>query len=79
VLHEHATVRDPHGVEQLFDLWTTCYTARELELLARSARLTVDGVFGVHPGRYGRADPTLEHPEFLLLARAADWIGPTFD
>ena len=79
VLHEHAAVRDPDGIEQIFDLWTTCCTPRELELLARSARLTVDGVFGVAPGRYGRAEPTLEHPELLLLARAADSIGPTFD
>lgn len=68
VLHEHATVRDPDGDERQFDLWTTCFTARELELLAAGAGLAVDGVSGVHPGRYGRAAPTIEHPELLLLA-----------
>jgi ubiquinone/menaquinone biosynthesis C-methylase UbiE len=74
VLHERATVRDPEGVERDFDLWTTCFTARELTLLARSAGLTVDGVFGVQPGEYGRAAPAIEHPELLLLAHR-----PTFD
>jgi SAM-dependent methyltransferase len=74
VLHEHATVRDPDGAERVFDLWTTCFTPRELELLARSARLAVDGIFGVQPGRYGCTIPTIEHPELLLIARRS-----TFD
>lgn len=69
VLHERATVRNAEGVEQIFDAWTTCFTARELELLARGADLDLDGVYGVTPGRYGTAPPTLEHPELLLLAR----------
>jgi SAM-dependent methyltransferase len=69
VLHERATVRNEAGVEKVFDAWTTCFTARELELLARRAHLDVDGVYGVTPGRYGTAPPTLEHPELLLLAR----------
>lgn len=69
VLHERATVRDEDGVEEVFDAWTTCFTARELELLAQSADLDVDGVYGVTPGGYGTAAPTIEHPELLLLAR----------
>jgi SAM-dependent methyltransferase len=69
VLHERATVRNEDGVEKVFDAWTTCFTARELELLAGRAHLDVDGVYGVTPGRYGTAPPTLEHPELLLLAR----------
>jgi SAM-dependent methyltransferase len=69
VLHERATVRDEDGDEKVFDAWTTCFTARELELLAGRAHLEVDGVYGVTPGRYGTAPPTLEHPELLLLAR----------
>ena len=69
VLHERATVRNEHGVEEVFDAWTTCFTARELELLAGGANLDVDGVYGVTPGRYGTAPPTLDHPELLLLAR----------
>jgi SAM-dependent methyltransferase len=69
VLHEHATVRNPEGEEREFDLWTTCFTARELSLLARAAGLDVTGVHGVRPGRYSTAAPALEHPELLLLAR----------
>ena len=69
VLHERSTVRNEDGEEQVFDLWTTCFTARELELLAERAGLDVVGVHGVAPGRYGTAPPTLDDPELLLLAR----------
>jgi SAM-dependent methyltransferase len=69
VLHERSTVRDPAGAEEQFDLWTTCFTARELELLARSAGLTAVEVHGVSPGGYRRQPPTLDHHELLLLAR----------
>lgn len=69
VLHERSTVRNEDGAEQDFDLWTTCFTARELELLAERAGLDVDGVHGVAPGRYATAPPTLDDPELLLLAR----------
>ena len=68
VLHEGATIRDPEGVEAEFDLWTTCFTGRELELLAATAGLTVDAVHGVTPGAYRAQPPTLDHHELLLLA-----------
>lgn len=69
VLHEQATVRNPEGAERSFELWTTCFTVRELALLARDAGLTVDGIHGVRPGAYANTPPTLDHPELLLLAR----------
>jgi SAM-dependent methyltransferase len=69
VLHEIAQLRNEAGEEQPFDLWTTCFTARELALLATAAGLQVDGIHGVKPGQYSRAEPTLEHPELLLLAQ----------
>jgi len=69
VLHEVATVRGPDGAEAPFDLWTTCFTPRELELLARSAGLRQVEVHGVTPGAYRRQPPTLDHHELLLLAR----------
>ncbi|HEX4491034.1 MAG TPA: class I SAM-dependent methyltransferase [Acidimicrobiia bacterium] len=68
VNHERATLRDQHGHEQAFDLWTTCFTPRELRLMATAAGLTVDHVSGVAPGRYGDNPPTLEDPEILLVA-----------
>ena len=72
VLHERSLVRDPDGNEREFDLWTTCFTARELE----SAR-TMGGPRGRrgprgHPGEYRAQPPTLVDPELLLLARRSE-------
>ena len=69
VLHERATVRDESGNEKVFDLWTTCFTARELELLAELAGLDVRHVYGVTPGRYRAAAPEVDAPELLLVGR----------
>jgi SAM-dependent methyltransferase len=69
VLHERTAVRNPDGEEREFDLWTTCFTPRELTLVARAAGLDVFAVHGVRPGGYASQAPTLEHPELLLLAR----------
>jgi SAM-dependent methyltransferase len=67
--HERAALRDAAGNEETFDLWTTCFTPRELALLARVAGLEVDGCYGVAPGAYSKAAPSLATPESLLLAR----------
>jgi SAM-dependent methyltransferase len=71
VLHEHATVRNEEGEERVFDLWTTCFTTRELELLASMTALEDVVIHGVAPGRYRAASPDLDAPELLLLGRAA--------
>lgn len=68
VNHELATVRGPGGEEREFDLWTSCWTPRELRLLAASQGLRDVRVHGVTPGDYGAWPPSLERPEFLLLA-----------
>jgi ubiquinone/menaquinone biosynthesis C-methylase UbiE len=69
VLHEHTTVRGGDGEERMFDLWTTCFTARELRLLARQIGLHRADVHGVTPGDYARRPPALDRPELLLVAR----------
>ncbi len=69
VNHERATVRSPTGEDAEFDLWTTCFTPRELRLMAAAAGLSVEGLWSVNPGRYGKRPPDLEHPEFLLIGR----------
>jgi SAM-dependent methyltransferase len=69
VNHETSVIRDAEGRERSFDLWTTCYTPRELRLLAARSGLTVDGVYGVQPGKYARTPPSIDAPEHLLLAR----------
>ena len=69
VNHEVATLRNEAGEEITADLWTTCFTARELHLVARAAGLEVTSVSGVTPGDYGIRPVTLDRPELLLLAR----------
>lgn len=69
VLHEVATLRDEQGEERAFDLWTTCFTARELALLAALHGVTIEGIHGVTPGAYRVASPTLDDPELLLVGR----------
>jgi SAM-dependent methyltransferase len=68
VNHERARLKNEEGIEREFDLWTTCYTPRELRLLARAAGLAVDAVYGVSPGGYGRNPPSLDAHEHLLVA-----------
>ena len=70
VNHERTSVRDPAGRPADFDLWTTCFTPRELRLLAAGAGLRVDGLWSVGPGDYARRLPDLDHPEWLLVATA---------
>ena len=73
VNHEATEVRDADGRSKAADLWTSCFTPRELRLLAERAGLTVDAVWSVTPGSYARNRPIVDLPEFLLIAhRAAD-------
>jgi SAM-dependent methyltransferase len=67
VNHETATVRGDRGTEAEFDLWTTCFTPRELRLMAEAARVEVRGLWAVRPGAYARTPPDVDHPEFLLI------------
>lgn len=71
VNHEHTAIRDEAGRERPAELWTTCFTPRELRLLAQRAGLVVDDVRSVTPGRYGTDRPGLDQPELLLLAHRA--------
>lgn len=68
VNHERTTVKDEQGRDAQFDLWTTCFTPRELRLLAAAAGLRVEHVFSVTPGAYAAVAPTTDTPELLLVA-----------
>lgn len=68
VNHERTVVKDEAGGEAEVDLWTTCFTPRELRLLAAQAGLRVEGLWSVTPGAYRRAAPTTDSPELLLVA-----------
>ena len=68
VAHEHTEVRSETGEPKPVELWTTCYTPRELTLLFERAGFAVDAVWSVAPGSYGRNPPTIDEPELLVLA-----------
>jgi SAM-dependent methyltransferase len=68
VNHERTEVRDEAGRAVEVDLWTTCFTPRELRLLAAAAGLEVRHVWSVTPGAYRRDPPTVATPELLLVA-----------
>ena len=66
---ERTVLRDLEGAEIQTDLWTTCFTPRELRLLCDRTGLEVVGIRSVRPGDYADRPPDLEHPEFLVLGR----------
>ena len=68
VNHERTAVRDEQGSATEVDLWTTCFTPRELRLLADRAGLRVRDLWSVTPGGYAVAPPSIETPEFLVVA-----------
>lgn len=68
VAHEVTEVRNNRGEPRTVDLWTGCYTPRELRLLMDRVGLTVESISSVEPGQYGNDPASLESPEFLLIA-----------
>jgi SAM-dependent methyltransferase len=68
VNHERTEVMDEQRSATDVDLWTTCFTPRELRLLAERSGLVPRGIWSVSPGAYGRQEPTVESHEFLLVA-----------
>ena len=68
VSHERTQVKNPAGEAMEVDLWTGCYTPRELHLLCGVVGLRVDVISSVEPGAYGAEPATTESPEFLVLA-----------
>jgi SAM-dependent methyltransferase len=69
IAHERTVVRSESGEEREVDLWTGCYTPRELRQLFSRHGAIVERVSSVEPGRYGDASATTETPELLVLAR----------
>ena len=68
--HEVTGIKDPTGYEIAADLWTTCFTPRELWLMAQAAGLEPLTVRSVHSGEDWAADSLdVDHAELLLLAR----------
>jgi SAM-dependent methyltransferase len=68
VSHEITEIRSETGEVRSVDLWTGCYTPRELRLLLAAHGFVVDSIASVEPGAYGSAPATTESPEFLVVA-----------
>lgn len=68
VSHEVTEIRSEIGEVRSVDLWTGCYTPRELRLLLAGHGLVVDSIASVEPGAYGSDPATTESPEFLVIA-----------
>jgi len=68
VSHEITEIRNSAGEVRLVDLWTGCYTPRELRLLLSKCGFTVNSILSVEPGAYEKSEPTVESPEFLVRA-----------
>jgi SAM-dependent methyltransferase len=68
VLHERTVVHDTEGRPADQDLWTTCYTPRELRLLLARAGFRLDHLWAATPGRYTTDPPSIDTPEHLAVA-----------
>lgn len=68
VNHERTEVRNQDGEVLAADLWTGCYTPRELRLMLEKAKMNVRDIFSVDPGAYANAVPSLETSEYLVIA-----------
>jgi SAM-dependent methyltransferase len=69
VSHERTEIRDEAGRSAEVDLWTTCFTPRELRLMCERAGLEVVDLWSVEPGAYAATPASIETPEFLVIAR----------
>ena len=69
ITHERTEIRNEAGEASEVDLWTTCFTPRELRLMCEQAALDVVDIWSVEPGAYQRTAPAVETPEFLVIAR----------
>ncbi len=68
VNHERTEIKSETGESKTVDLWTGCYTPRELRLLLAAHDMTVDSISSVEPGAYGNDAPTADTAEFLVIA-----------
>ena len=68
ISRERTEIRNEAGEAIETDLWTCCYTPRELRSILGRHGLVVDRISSVEPGAYGPSPPTTESPEFLVIA-----------
>jgi hypothetical protein len=71
VAHEQTEIRNQAGLARPADLWTGCYTPRELRLMLRECKFEVRSISSVNPGEYVETPATTESSEFLVVAFAS--------
>ncbi len=69
VHRETTEIRDSDGKVRETDLWTTCFTPRELRLMVSHVGLELVSIDAAEPGRWAPRVPDIESPEFLVIAR----------
>lgn len=69
VHRETTEVRDPEGAAKPVELWTTCFTPRELRLMCETAGLTVESMTAATPGDWSERPPSADAEEHLVVAR----------
>ena len=70
VSHETTDIRNELGEVKNVDLWTGCYTPRELRLVFNLAGFDILNISSVEPGQYSNAVCSTELPEFLVVAKS---------
>ena len=70
VSHEVTEIRNQEGAAQTVDLWTGCYTPRELRLMLSVCDFEPHSISSVDPGGYVEGQATTESSEFLVVAFA---------
>lgn len=75
VSHERTEIRSESGESATVDLWTGCYTPRELRFLFDRHGLVIDSIASVEPGAYGVVAPSTESPEFLVAGHRPEPPG----
>lgn len=68
VHHERTEIRSPEGATKDVDAWTTCFTPRELRLLADRCGLEVVSITAAEPGHWSDEPPSTSTPEFLMVS-----------
>ena len=71
VHRETTEIRNADGAVAETDLWTTCFTPRELRLMCAQVGLDVRSIDAVEPGRWQPRVPDVDSPEFLVIATAS--------
>jgi hypothetical protein len=69
---ELTELRDEGGSVRAAMLHTTCFTPLELRLLLERSGLVVRELWSVAPGRYADQPPSVDQPEWLVVAQRPD-------